>query len=171
MPPRSPRLSPSCVSGCRIWERFPLSPILSRPAFASSTRSRVFLKNASVRRSLVLILEDLNWADDGSLLLLEFVARELADAHVLLIGTYRDIDLSRRHPLAKTLGELARERLFERVLLGGLSPRTLNASSTPPARSCLTRLSSAPLHTQTEGNPFFLSEVVRLLTGGGGADA
>ena len=69
----------------------------------------------------MLLLDDLNWADEDSLLLLEFVTRELVDAHVLVIGTYRDIELSRRHPLSRTLGELARERLFERVRLRGLS--------------------------------------------------
>ncbi len=123
-----------------------------------------FLRNASRSRPLVLVLDDLNWADEGSLLLVEFVARELADAHMLLIGTYRDIDLSRRHPLAKTLGELARERLVERVLLRGLShedvERFIEATWGFTPEQALVRA----LHTQTEGNPFFVSEVVRLLT-------
>ena len=122
-----------------------------------------FLKNASRSRPLVLVLEDLNWADDDSLLLLEFVARELGDAHVLVIGTYRDIDLSRRHPLSRTLGELARERLFERALLRGLSHadvgRFIEAACGFAPDEDLVRA----VHTQTEGNPFFVSEVVRLL--------
>jgi DNA-binding SARP family transcriptional activator len=123
-----------------------------------------FLKNASRSRPLVLVLEDLNWADDDSLLLLEFVARELGDAHVLVIGTYRDIDLSRRHPLSRTLGELARERLFERALLRGLSHADVGrfieaACGFAPAEDLV-----RAVHTQTEGNPFFVSEVVRLLT-------
>ena len=122
-----------------------------------------FLKNASRSRPLVLVLEDLNWADDDSLLLLEFVARELGDAHVLVIGTYRDIDLSRRHPLSRTLGELARERLFERALLRGLShadvERFIEATCGFVPDEGLVRA----VHNQTEGNPFFVSEVVRLL--------
>ena len=79
-----------------------------------------FLKSAGRSQPLVLILEDLHWADQPSLLLLEFVARELAGARILIIGTYRDMELSRRHPLSQTLGELTRERLFQRVLLRGL---------------------------------------------------
>ena len=122
-----------------------------------------FLKSASRSRPLVLILEDLNWADDGSLLLLEFVARELADAHVLLIGTYRDIDLSRGHPLAKTLGELARDRLFERVLLGGLSHADVERFIDATCAFVPDRALVRALHAQTEGNPFFVGEVVRLL--------
>jgi DNA-binding SARP family transcriptional activator len=126
-----------------------------------------FLKNAARSRPLVLVLDDLNWADEGSLLLLEFVARELVDAHMLVIGTYRDIELSRSHPLSKTLGELARERLFERVLLRGLShedvERFVEATWAFTPDQALVRA----LHTQTEGNPFFVGEVVRLLTAEG----
>ena len=122
-----------------------------------------FLKNASRTQPLVLVLDDLHWADEGSLRLLEFVARELAGARLLLIGTYRDVELSRRHPLSQTLAELTRERLFERIVLRGLSRddvgRFIEAAcgTAPP-----TELVDA-VHAQTEGNPFFVTEVVRLL--------
>jgi DNA-binding SARP family transcriptional activator len=122
-----------------------------------------FLKNASRTRPLVIVLDDLNWADSESLLLLEFAARELPDAAVLLIGTYRDIELSRRHPLSKTLGELARERPFERVLLRGLAQedvgRFIEATWGFVPDEALVRA----VHVHTEGNPFFVTEVVRLL--------
>ena len=63
-----------------------------------------FLKTASQRQPLVLVLDDLHWADQPSLMLLQFVARELTGARLLLVGTYRDVDLSRQHPLAETPG-------------------------------------------------------------------
>ena len=122
-----------------------------------------FLKNAARRRPLVLVLDDLHWADHPSLLLLEFVARELANARVLVIGAYRDMELSRQHPLSRTLGELTRERLFQRVLLRGLDQEDVRrfvelASGVNPP-SGLTEA----VHRQTEGNPLFVTEVVRLL--------
>ena len=109
------------------------------------------------------MLDDLHWADQPSLLLLQFLARELANIRLLLMGTYRDVELNRQHPLAETLGELTRERLFQRVLLRGLSQQDVGrfievaAGVNPPSG-----LAEA-VHTQTEGNPLFVTEVVRLL--------
>jgi len=122
-----------------------------------------FLKSAGQKQPLVLVLDDLHWADQPSLLLLQFVARELGGGRLLLVGTYRDIELSRQHPLAETLGELTRERLFQRVLLRGLGQEDVGrfieivTGVVPPHG-----LTQA-VYTQTEGNPLFVTEVVRLL--------
>ena len=122
-----------------------------------------FLTSASHGQPIVLMLDDLHWSDTPSLMLLQFVARELSGARLLLVGTYRDVELNRQHPLTETLAELTRERLFERVLLRGLSEgdvgRFIEVTSgiTPPQR-----LAQA-VHRQTEGNPLFVTEVVRLL--------
>ncbi|MCH8281267.1 MAG: protein kinase [Chloroflexi bacterium] len=122
-----------------------------------------FLRSVGRRQPLVLVLDDLHWADRPSLLLLEFVARELSNARLLIIGTYRDVDVSRRHPLAITLGELTRERLFQRVLLRGLDQEDVGrfielVSGVSPPRGMV-----EAVHRQTEGNPLFVTEVVRLL--------
>ncbi len=61
-----------------------------------------FLKSASQKQPIMLVLDDLHWSDRPSLLLLEFVARELSGARLLLVGTYRDVELNRRHPLAQS---------------------------------------------------------------------
>jgi tetratricopeptide (TPR) repeat protein len=127
-----------------------------------------FLKSAGRRQPLVLVLEDLHWADRPSLLLLEFVARELAGSRLLVMGTYRDVDVSRRHPLSQTLGELTRERLFQRILLRGLGQEDVGrfielvAGITPPQGLV------EAVYRQTEGNPLFVTEVVRLLVQEGG---
>ncbi len=122
-----------------------------------------FLKNTASSTPLVLMLEDLHWADKPSLVLLEFVARELANSRILIIGNYRDIELNRRHPLSVTLGDLSRERLFERVVLRGLQKHDVRrfieiaAGITPPPALVET------VFQQTEGNPLFVTETVRLL--------
>ena len=124
-----------------------------------------FMKTVSRTQPLVLMLDDLHWADKPSFLLLEFLARELAGVRLLVVGTYRDVELSRQHPLAETLGELNRSAAggLQRVLLRGLAPEDIArfieiaAGITPPQG-----LVSA-VHTQTEGNPLFVTEVVRLL--------
>ena len=122
-----------------------------------------FLKAAAQQQPLVLMLDGLHWADQPSLMLLEFLTRELGESRLILVGTYRDMELSRQHPLAETLGGLNRERLFQRILLRGLAEQDVTrfieivAGITPPSG-----LAEA-VHTQTEGNPLFVNEVVRLL--------
>ena len=79
------------------------------------------------------------------------------------MGTYRDMELSRQHPLAESLGELTRERMFQRVLLRGLSredvARFIEVATGLVAQEGLVNA----VYTQTEGNPLFVTEVVRLL--------
>ena len=122
-----------------------------------------FLRASAEDQPLVLMLDNLHWADRPSLLLLEFLAQKLEDSHLLVVGTYRDVELSRRHPLAETLGELTKERMFQRILLRGLSEpdvkRFVEATTGLTASQSLV----SAVYTQTEGNPFFVIEVVRLL--------
>ncbi|MBW2386467.1 MAG: protein kinase, partial [Deltaproteobacteria bacterium] len=129
-----------------------------------------FLRNASSGQPLVLVLDDLHWADKPSLLLLEFLARGLAASRILVLGTYRDVEISRQHPLEQTLAELARTRAAERVLLRGLTDDDvarfveLTSGRTPPAALV------EAVYRETEGNPFFVHEVVRLLQSDGRLD-
>jgi predicted ATPase len=123
-----------------------------------------FLKTAARKQPLVLVLDDLQWADEPSLLLLQFVVSELSSGgRLLLVGTYRDVELSRQHPLAETLGELTRERLFQRVLLRGLRQEDVaRFIEVVTGFASPSRLVQS-VYAQTEGNPLFVTEVVRLL--------
>jgi predicted ATPase len=121
-----------------------------------------FLRRAARTNGLVVVLDDLHWADRSSLLL-EFVARVLADSRLLLIGTYRDVEVSRHDPLNDTLAELIRQPVTSRLVLRGLSEaevaRCIAAvAGTEPAPEVI-----AAVHTQSEGNPFFVGEIARLL--------
>ena len=72
-------------------------------------------------RPLVIVLDDLHWADEPSLLLLRFAARELASSGLLILGTYRDVELGRHHPLARVLGEISGIEGSGRIPLRGLA--------------------------------------------------
>jgi tetratricopeptide (TPR) repeat protein len=143
----------------------PVSPEQAR--FRLFDAITTFLKNAGGGQPVVLVLDDLHWADKPSLLLLQFLARELRGARLLVIGTYRDVDLRRQHPLSQTLGELAREELAHRIVLRGLGREDvarfveITAGIKPPPA-----LVDA-VYKETEGNPFFVNEVVRLLVADG----
>jgi tetratricopeptide (TPR) repeat protein len=122
-----------------------------------------FLQNAALRRPLLLILDDLQWADEPSLRLLQFLAQEMTDAHLLVVGTYRDVALGRGHPLARTLAEVGQQDLAHQIRLEGLSTQDVDryielSSGVSPPENLVQRIWS-----KTEGNPFFVSETIRLL--------
>ncbi len=119
-----------------------------------------FLVNASKANPLLLILDDIHWADKPSLLLLQHLARRLADSRMLVIGTYRDIELDRLHPLSEVLAQLRRERLYERVLLRGLDAEGVNALISRRIEYEAPRAVTDVLYEQTEGNPFFTEEIL-----------
>ncbi|MBD0348429.1 MAG: AAA family ATPase [Thermoleophilia bacterium] len=126
-----------------------------------------FLRSASSADALVLVLDDLHAADEPSLLMLRFVATELRDSRILLVGTYRDVDPTVRDPLAATLAELGREHVTHRIALRGLAVGDvaryieLSTGVAPPEELVAT------IHSETEGNPLFVGEVVRLLVAEG----
>ncbi|MGH9173907.1 MAG: AAA family ATPase, partial [Vicinamibacterales bacterium] len=127
-----------------------------------------FLRNATAQQPLLLILDDLHWADTPSLLLLQFVARELPQSRLLIVGTYRDVEIGRRHPLTATLAELSRGHATQRIALHGLASddiaRLIALSTGVEPEPGLVDA----VERETEGNPFFVSEVVRLLVAEGG---
>ncbi|TAK73946.1 MAG: hypothetical protein EPO16_11665, partial [Dehalococcoidia bacterium] len=123
-----------------------------------------FLRAMATKAPLVIVLDDLHWADKPTLQLLQHLTRELPRLRVMIVGTYRDTDLSRTHPLSEALGSLNRESGFLRIALKGLTRDEVGAyiqaaaNVSPPARLV------DKIFEETEGNPFFLSEVVNLMT-------
>ncbi|MGO9450123.1 MAG: ATP-binding protein [Candidatus Binataceae bacterium] len=112
---------------------------------------------------LVLVLDDLQWADEGTLLLLSHLARFASQIPVLVVGTYRDFDLNPAGILTRTISELTRLRLVHRITLGGLDESAvaemLRALSGREAPQPVVRL----FHADTDGNPFFVEELFRYL--------
>ena len=119
-----------------------------------------FLFALSQRAPLVLILDDLHWADHGSIAMLRHQARFLARHPILLIGAYRDVELDRQHPLANALSALRRQDGHERILLKGMQAEEVGALLQALAQHEVPRELTDALHAETDGNPFFVREVI-----------
>jgi class 3 adenylate cyclase len=115
-------------------------------------------------RPAVLLLDDLHWADAGSIALLRVVARKSTGIRLLVIGTYRDTDLDRRHPLAEALPLLRREVEPTRVALEGLPTDAVHELLERLADHEVPMAFATLLADQTDGNPFFLREMLIHLT-------
>ncbi len=122
-----------------------------------------FLKSAAAAWPLVLVLDDLHAADEPSLLLLQFVARELGDSRLLIVGAYRDVDPTPADPLTTTLTELAREPVTRTLALAGLGEADVARFIEIAAPGAPAADLGPAVHAETDGNPLFVSETVRLL--------
>jgi DNA-binding SARP family transcriptional activator/tetratricopeptide (TPR) repeat protein len=135
---------------------------------AESARFRFFeavgslLVALSDRRPLLIVLDDLHWADQSSLRLLEFAVAGLRQSAVLFVGTFRDAE-ARQPPLANTLATLARTPELERLTLSGLSVDEVGDYVAAVVGDDADPNLADSLHDRTAGNPFFVAELVRLL--------
>jgi eukaryotic-like serine/threonine-protein kinase len=122
-----------------------------------------FLEKGAEARPLMLVLDDLHAADTPSLLLLQFLAAELTDARLLVLGAYRDVDPTLHDPLSSALAGLARLPVTRMLALSRLDRREVakfigGSTGVDPAEALV-----AAMYEETEGNPLFLGELVRLL--------
>jgi eukaryotic-like serine/threonine-protein kinase len=148
-----------------------LYPDLPEPAPAESdgARFRLFdaiaqlLRRASSSTPLVLGLDDLHAADEPSLLLLQFVAREAGSTPLLVVGAYRDVDPVPSASLTSVLAELSREPNVLRITLGGLDTDAVGELVERVASQLASVALTEALALRTEGNPLFVSETLRLL--------
>jgi DNA-binding CsgD family transcriptional regulator/tetratricopeptide (TPR) repeat protein len=122
-----------------------------------------FFKNAAQAQPLMLVLDDLHWADKPSLLLLEFLAKQMADSRMLVLGTYRDSEATRDPPLSDTLAQLYRIPISHSTVLGGLESGAVGQFLQAARGTEASQELVDAVYARTEGNPFFISEVIRLL--------
>ena len=144
----------------------------SPPLSSDHERYRLFesvaeflLAAASSSRGLLLSLDDLHWADRPTLLLLQHLARRIVPNRTpfLVIGAYRTVELNRDHPLLDVLANLTRERLAERLVLESFSRSDTAALVTEMIGAPVMPVLADAVQRTTEGNPFFVEEIVRHL--------
>jgi class 3 adenylate cyclase/tetratricopeptide (TPR) repeat protein len=125
------------------------------------------LESASAVQPLVVLLDDAHWADAGSVHLLRHVVTHVdPDTHLLVMVTYRDTDVDRGHPLSGALADLHRATGTERMALRGLDESGLRAFLEAAGGQPLAEEGIAlaqRLAEETDGNPFFVTEVLRHL--------
>jgi len=124
---------------------------------------RDFIARTGRNQPAVYVLDDLHWATDASLLLLQHLAQQIHEMPVLIIGTYRDVELDVARPMARTLGELTRQRLAHDITIRRLPQEGVAAmlralSGQEPSVALV-----QAVHGETEGNPFFVEEVFQHL--------
>jgi len=115
------------------------------------------------QRTLILVIDDLHWADKSSLLLLSHICRRLSQQAMLIIGTYRDIEITRKHPLFESLGDISRQATLRRIALKGLSEQDVSGYIQNTVSQTLPPEVLKSLYEKTDGNPLFVSEVARIL--------
>jgi tetratricopeptide (TPR) repeat protein/tRNA A-37 threonylcarbamoyl transferase component Bud32 len=145
-----------------IPQSLPISPEQERDRLFEAVSQ--FVTNISKETPLLVVLDDLQWTDQSSLLLLHYLARSVDKASLLLLGAYRDTDIDDRHPLSPVLTELNRERLLQPVALKRMSldevsemiRQILEQDDVP-------REFYELVYQRTRGNPFFAEEVIKSL--------
>ncbi len=148
-----------------------LFPNIPPPLELPPEQERYFLFNslrdvfarAAAERPLFLVLDDLHWADEGTLLLVEHLAERISRLAIVAVGTYRDTEVTPDHRLARPLDALLRQRRAHPMSLKRLSEdgvaallRALSGQEPPPSLV-------AAVHAETQGNPFFTEEVFKHL--------
>ena len=140
-------------------ERFAFFEDATRQLFASAAGGVV-----------LLVLDDVHWADQPSLLLLRHLARELREVRLLVLATYRTTRADTTAGWRAVLADLIREPLTEQVELSGLSATDTTRCAEAVSDMPLSAAAGVALHSMTGGNPFFVREVARTLSASAGSD-
>ena len=143
-------------------QSFPISPEQEQNRLFEAVSQ--FVTNISRETPLLVVLDDLQWTDPSSLLLLHYLARGVHRTPLLLLGAYRSTDIDAKHPLSQVLAELNRERLPQSVSLKRMSLNDISEmikqileQDDVPNEFCKL------VYEKTRGNPFFAEEVIKSL--------
>lgn len=135
-------------------------------AFASVTRELLFMSSV---KPLILVLEDMHWADSASLALLHYISRAIANEKILVLVTFRSEELGRdaegrRHPLVETVQLMGREGLFKEMKLANLSQDGVRGIAESMLGGKVNLEFIGRLSEESRGNPLFVVEFLRMLS-------
>ena len=117
-----------------------------------------FLTDIQAKRPLLIVLDDLQWADEATMLLLRDLAERVGGSHMVVIGTYWDSELDTARPFSSVLSRLLRRRRAQRITLGPLSDRDVERIVAGLAETLLTPVQLMGIQAATEGNPLFVEQ-------------
>ncbi|GAC1368118.1 MAG: hypothetical protein NVSMB44_34320 [Ktedonobacteraceae bacterium] len=149
--------------------------VQSKPAFLPAEQARfrfyeavgTLLASIGSAHALILVLDDLQWADSTSLDLLCHILRRYGYANILLLGAYRNSEIDQSPALARTIAELLHQRVLTTIELGPLSAGEIDALGECELGASLTPAASLNLFKQSEGNPFYAEELLHSWIEGG----
>jgi class 3 adenylate cyclase len=119
------------------------------------------LRGVAAEQPLILVLDDLHWADAPSLQLLRHVVRATEGAALLILGAYRETEVDEPHPLSQALADLRRARALDTVTIGGLGEAEIAALISVAAGRDAPEAFTRSVADRTQGNPFFVEELLR----------
>ena len=117
------------------------------------------LETLSATRDVVVVIEDIHWADPATLDVLRFLVRMLRSGRLLIVASYRSDDVTRGHPLRALLGEFERARHVSRILLGRLDAGQVRAQLEGLLGSVPSADRTRSVFERSEGVPFFVEEL------------
>lgn len=128
-----------------------------------------FFLSAAADNGLLVVLDDIQWADASSLRLLVHLVRGIGTARLAVIATYRDTEIGHRDALKQALGDLARESAVTRLRLVGLTESQVAEQLSTMTGSPVAGEIAAAVSRRSQGNPFFVGELAGVLAHSDGA--
>jgi DNA-binding CsgD family transcriptional regulator/transcriptional regulator with XRE-family HTH domain len=139
----------------------PLPPAEARLRLSNAVAD--LLLGATRQAPVLLVLDDVHWADRGSLDLLRFLGRLVPGMALVLCVAYRDVEVDREHPLAVALSALRRDPGYRSLSLSGLSEAETAGVLAQRLGAPVSDALSKTIHQRTSGNPFFIAELARAI--------
>jgi DNA-binding SARP family transcriptional activator len=158
-PPPADHLAPGAITG----------PEADAQRYRFFDAVAALIGEVGAEAPVMLVFDDLQWADRPTLQLLRHLVRSPAPRQVLFVGTYRESEITDRHPLHELVGDLRREGTLRRLELSGLGEAEVGELVAELASAPATESFVHALAGETEGNPFFIEEVVRHIRDTAGA--